>query len=283
MANKKEDITKDKDVKKILNEIDNQINNKKEEMLKEFTEKMDEQIEIAVQKKVEQIEKKIVKAKNGKIFRRDIFIIILFVVALYLAYCLYEIGYFNKNLENNDNNSISQNDIINADVKEEILPASYYIEKYSYLVDNVQIPNFIQIFQNGITKDTITNNLKLQIAYKNLDETDKEDNGTVISIASEKILTSYQNICGDDEIIEFTNFEYENLKFLYFNDTFIAGKENDDNTLTAPTSTTNYQLVNAYKQDNILTFDVKFEGQETIYKYSFKEVAGIYYFDKIVK
>ncbi|MCX4302542.1 MAG: hypothetical protein OSJ66_00795 [Clostridia bacterium] len=283
MANKKEDITKDKDVKKILNEIDNQINNKKEEMLKEFTEKMDEQIEIAVQKKVEQIEKKIVKAKNGKIFRRDIFIIILFVVALYLAYCLYEIGYFNKNLENNDNNSISQNDIINADVKEEILPASYYIEKYSYLVDNVQIPNFIQIFQNGITKDTITNNLKLQIAYKNLDETDKEDNGTVISIASEKILTSYQNICGDDEIIEFTNFEYENLKFLYFNDTFIAGKENADNTLTAPTSTTNYQLVNAYKQDNILTFDVKFEGQETIYKYSFKEVAGIYYFDKIVK
>ncbi len=283
MANKKEDITKDKDVKKILNEIDNQINNKKEEMLKEFTEKMDEQIEIAVQKKVEQIEKKIVKAKNGKIFRRDIFIIILFVVALYLAYCLYEIGYFNKNLENNDNNSISQNDIINADVKEEILPASYYIEKYSYLVDNVQIPNFIQIFQNGITKDTITNNLKLQIAYKNLDETDKEDNGTVISIASEKILTSYQNICGDDEIIEFTNFEYENLNFLYFNDTFIAGKENADNTLTAPTSTTNYQLVNAYKQDNILTFDVKFEGQETIYKYSFKEVAGIYYFDKIVK
>ena len=193
------------------------------------------------------------------------------------------LGYFNKNLENNDNNSISQNDIINADVKEEILPASYYIEKYSYLVDNVQIPNFIQIFQNGITKDTITNNLKLQIAYKNLDETDKEDNGTVISIASEKILTSYQNICGDDEIIEFTNFEYENLKFLYFNDTFIAGKENADNTLTAPTSTTNYQLVNAYKQDNILTFDVKFEGQETIYKYSFKEVAGIYYFDKIVK
>ncbi len=283
MANKKEDITKDKDVKKILNEIDNQINNKKEEMLKEFTEKMDEQIEIAVQKKVEQIEKKIVKTKNGKIFRRDIFIIILFVVALYLAYCLYEIGYFNKNLENNNNNSISQNDTINADVKEEILPASYYIEKYSYLVDNVQIPNFIQIFQNGITKDTITNNLKLQIAYKNLDETDKEDNGTVISIASEKILTSYQNICGDDETIDFTNFEYENLKFLYFNDTFIAGKENDDNTLTAPTSTTNYQLVNAYKQDNILTFDVKFEGQETIYKYSFKEVAGIYYFDKIVK
>ncbi len=283
MANKKEDITKDKDVKKILNEIDNQINNKKEEMLKEFTEKMDEQIEIAVQKKVEQIEKKIVKTKNGKIFRRDIFIIILFVVALYLAYCLYEIGYFNKNLENNNNNSISQNDTINADVKEEILPASYYIEKYSYLVDNVQIPNFIQIFQNGITKDTITNNLKLQIAYKNLDETDKEDNGTVISIASEKILTSYQNICGDDETIDFTNFEYENLKFLYFNDTFIAGKENADNTLTAPTSTTNYQLVNAYKQDNILTFDVKFEGQETIYKYSFKEVAGIYYFDKIVK
>lgn len=283
MANKKEDITKDKDVKKILNEIDNQINNKKEEMLKEFTEKMDEQIEIAVQKKVEQIEKKIVKAKNGKIFRRDIFIIILFVVALYLAYCLYEIGYFNKNLENNNNNSISQNDTINADVKEEILPASYYIEKYSYLVDNVQIPNFIQIFQNGITKDTITNNLKLQIAYKNLDETDKEDNGTVISIASEKILTSYQNICGDDETIDFTNFEYENLKFLYFNDTFIAGKENADNTLTAPTSTTNYQLVNAYKQDNILTFYVKFEGQETIYKYSFKEVAGIYYFDKIVK
>lgn len=283
MANKKEDITKDKDVKKILNEIDNQINNKKEEMLKEFNEKMDEQIEIAVQKKVEQIEKKIVKTKNGKIFRRDIFIIILFVVALYLAYCLYEIGYFNKNLENNNNNSISQNDTINADVKEEILPASYYIEKYSYLVDNVQIPNFIQIFQNGITKDTITNNLKLQIAYKNLDETDKEDNGTVISIASEKILTSYQNICGDDETIDFTNFEYENLKFLYFNDTFIAGKENADNTLTAPTSTTNYQLVNAYKQDNILTFDVKFEGQETIYKYSFKEVAGIYYFDKIVK
>lgn len=281
MANKKEDITKDKDVKKILNEIDNQINNKKEEMLKEFTEKMDEQIEITVQKKVEQIEKKIVKAKNGKIFRRDILILILLAVAFYLAYCLYEIGYFNKNLEQNINNSISQNDTINTDVKEEILPASYYIEKYSYLVDNMQIPNFIQAFQNGITKDTITNDLKLQIAYKNLNENDKEDNGTVVSITSDKLLSAYQNVCGENEVIEYTNFDYENLKFLYFNNTFIAGKETNENMTNTPV--TNYQLLNAYEKDDVLTFEVKFEGQETIYKYSFTKVSGIYYFDKIVK
>lgn len=289
MANKKDDITKDKDVKKILSEIDSQIDSKKEEMLKEFTEKMDEQIEISVQKKVEQIEKKIVKAKNGKIFRRDILIIILLAIALYLAYCLYEIGYFNKNLEANINNSISQNDTINTEVKEEILPASYYIEKYSYLVDNMQIPNFMQIFQNGITKDTITNDVKLKIAYKNLSESDKEDNGTVISVSNEKLLNSYRNICGDNEVIDYTNFDYGSLKFLYFNNNFIAGKEENTNNVSnsievIPTITEiNYQIINAYEKNNILTFEVKFEGQESVYKYSFEEEAGIYYFYEIVK
>jgi len=301
MANKKDDITKDKDVKKILNEIDNQINAKKEEMLKEFTETMDKQIEVGVSKKLDQLEKKIVKGKNGKIIRRDIVIIILLAGLIYLAYCLYEIGYFNKDLSINPNVSISQNEENNTEPEEIIKPASYYIENYSYLVGNMQIPNSNEVYKNGITRETLTNDIKLKIAYKNLSEDLKQNSETVLTVSSEDILNSYVTVMGENEALEYTNFEYDNLKFLYYNGTFIADNTASSNTnvninantnvtdtnvisetVTPSLSTTvNYNIVNAYEKDGMLTLEVQYEAQPGIYRYIFEEKEGSYYFNRI--
>lgn len=295
MANKKDDITKDKDVKKILNEIDSQINAKKEEMLKEFTETMDKQIEVGVSKKLDQLEKKIVKGKNGKIIRRDIVIVILLASLIYLAYCLYEIGYFNKDLSINSNVSISQNEENNTEPEEIVKPASYYIENYSYLVGNLQIPNSSEIYKNGITRETLTNDIKLKIAYKNLSEDLKQNSETVLTVSSDDILNSYVTVMGENETLEYTNFEYDNLKFLYYNGTFIADNTASSNinenanitdtnvVLEQVTSEANYNIVNAYEKDGKLTLEVMYAGVPEVYRYIFEEIEGNYYFNRIEK
>lgn len=110
------------------------------------------------------------------------------------------------------------------------------------------------------------------------------------------MLDSYRQVCGENEIIDYTNFDYENLKFLYFNDTFIAGKEENSNDnfnnivnttevspVTPVVTTASYQITNAYENDNILTFEIKYNGQLDVYKYIFEKVNDNYYFNKIVK
>lgn len=281
MANKKDDITKDKDVKKILEAIDSQINDKKQAMLEEFTKKMDEQIEISVQKRLEVEAKKFVRGKNGKIFRRDILIILLIAVIAYLGWNLYEIGYFNKEMPATTTiYSVSQNGENNAvevpKVKEKT--KDDYIKEQGDLIEELQIPGIYEEIQNGLSKETLSNALKLKIAYKNLDDEDKTNDGSVISFTSDALLESYQEICGEDQTLEYSVFDYENLKFLYFNDTFIT-----ESASIIPSAKLNYQITNAYEKNGKLTFELNYEGHLETYKYIFEKEGDNYYFSKIEK
>lgn len=271
MANKKDDITKDKDVKKILEEIDSQINDKKKEMLEEFTKEMDKQIEISVQKRVDLEAKKLIKGKTGKIIRRDIVILLLIVVIGYLGYCLYDIGYFNKNLS-------VQTEMVETPKQEEVKTSDYYIKNYGELVENLQVPNVLQEISNGVSKDNLSNVLKLKIAYKNLDESKKAVDGEVLTFDSSSLLEAYQKVCGNNASLEYTVFEYENLKFLYFSDTYIT-----ESSSLIPSAKASYKITNAYETGNKLTFEVVYDGQVGIYKYIFDKDGDNYYFNKIEK
>lgn len=271
MANKKDDITKDKDVKKILEEIDSQINDKKKEMFEEFKKEMDKQIETSVQKRVDLEAQKLIRGKTGKIIRRDIVIILLIAIIAYLGYCLYDIGYFNKNLP-------VQTEVVESSKQEEVKNKDYYIKNYGDLVENMQVPNMLQEIENGASKDNMTNTLKLKIAYKNLKEDKKTINGEVLTFDSGSLLEAFQNVCGDKVSLENTVFEYENLKFLYFNDTYIA-----ESATVIPSIKANYKITNAYEVGNKLTFEVTYDGQVGVYKYTFEKSGDNYYFDKIVK
>lgn len=272
MANKKDDITKDKDVKKILEEIDSQINDKKKEMLEEFKKEMDKQIEMNVQKRVEVEAKKLIRGKTGKIIRRDIVILLLIAIIGYLGYCLYDIGYFNKNLP-------VHTEVVETPKKEEtVKDTAYYVKNYGELVENLQVPNILQEISNGISKDNMPNALKLKIAYKNLEDSKKTTDGEVLTFDSNSLLEAYKNICGDNTSLEYSVFEYENLKFLYFNDTFIT-----ESSSLIPTAKANYKITNAYETGNKLTFELTYDGQLGTYKYIFDRNGNNYYFNKIEK
>ncbi len=271
MANKKDDITKDKDVKKILEEIDSQINDKKKEMLEELKKEMDKQIEISAQKRVDLEAKKLIKGKTGKIIRRDFVIIILIAIIGYLGYCLYDIGYFNKNLP-------VQTEVVEVPKQEEVKNSTYYIKNYSQLVENIQVPNIVQEIQNSVSKDNMSNNLKLKIAYKNLEDSKKISDGDVLTFDSSSLLEAFQSVCGESATLENTVFEYDNLKFLYFNNTFIA-----ENSTVIGLEKANYKITNAYETGNKLNFEVTYDGQVGVYKYTFEKSGSNYYFDKIEK
>lgn len=83
MVKKAITTTAENDVKKI-DEI-------KDEVLSYAKERVD----IEVQNSFKKLEKKVVKAKNGKILRRDLLIILLICLSGFFGYKLYRTGYFN--------------------------------------------------------------------------------------------------------------------------------------------------------------------------------------------
>lgn len=251
MANKKE-VKNDIDLSKINKELDSkkediikEVEEKKEDIIKELDNKIESKVEVAINEKIKTYEKKIVKEKNYKILRRDIFIILLLGLIIYAGYYMYKNNYFNI--------SINKNNVINTpnDNQEEIkYDSEYYIKNYHYLVDNLFINDIelLDIFKKDIiTTNDISNTLKLKISYYNINNK-QNDNGNII-FKEEDILTSYQNIF-NDTVINNETFTYNNTRFIYYNNMYI-GYDLNSNDIN-----TKYNIYNSYKKDDNLVFEL---------------------------
>ena len=251
MANKKE-VKNDIDLSKINKELDSkkeniikEVEDKKEDIIKELDNKIESKVEVAVNEKIKTYEKKIVKTKNYKILRRDIFIILLLGLIIYAGYYMYKNNYFNI--------SINKNNVINTpiDSQEEVkYNSTYYIKNYHYLVDNLFINDIelLDIFKKDIvTSNEISNTLKLKISYYNINNK-QNDNGNII-FNEEDILTSYQNIF-NDKVINNETFTYNNTRFIYYNKMYI-GYDLNSNDINIK-----YNIYNSYKKDDNLVFEL---------------------------
>lgn len=255
---RKKDTSENKDeekktinTKKIVDDIKKELNEEKSKILEEINDMVEKQVEFRVSVRMREEEKRLVRGKNAKIIKRNILITILLVIVGYLAYCLYSVDYFKLNkIEENKNISLKEENTIKDDSKD----AESYIEKYSYLVDRMQIndSDIFEFYSLLPTKDNIPNDLKLKIAYKNVDEEDKEKNQNLISFKSDNLHASLKSIFGDDVDFKDNSFMYNNTKFLYYNDNYL-GEEIDDSDYNFL-----YKIYNARESDNLLIFDIVF-------------------------
>lgn len=261
---KKETKTKDKtiDVKSIEIELNKYLEEQKNDITKEINAKIDEQIELKVTKRMKEEEKKIVRGKTGKIIRRDIIIIILLALIGYFGYCLYKVDYFNirtkvvekptEKEEKNDNNETNKPSEEKEPEEEKKPDSSYYINTYGNLVDNLLIDDetVYSLFATNITKETLSNELLLKIAYKNIDKILITINNDMITFHEQSLLESAKKIFGENITLKNEMFSYNNIKFMYYNDTYIGLKETETKTSILT------KIYDATEEDNKLIFDV---------------------------
>lgn len=261
---KKETKAKDKtiDVKSIEIELNKYLEEQKNDITKEINAKIDEQIELKVTKRMKEEEKKIVRGKTGKIIRRDIIIIILLALIGYFGYCLYKVDYFNirtkvvekptEKEEKNDNNETNKPSEEKEPEEEKKPDSSYYINTYGNLVDNLLIDDetVYSLFATNITKETLSNELLLKIAYKNIDKILITVNNDMITFHEQSLLESAKKIFGENITLKNEMFSYNNIKFMYYNDTYIGLKETETKTSILT------KIYDATEEDNKLIFDV---------------------------
>lgn len=257
----KEPKEKNIDIKGIEIELNNYLEDRKVNIEKELTNKIDEQIELKVTKRMKEEEKKLSRGKTGKIIRRDIIILLLLGVIGYFGYCLYDIDYFNirtkvvdKTSDNKKDDEIKNNDK-EEDNNEPIVDtkpdSSYYIKNYGYLLDNLLIDDeeIYNLFTKTITRETIPNELVLKIAYKNINKVLITNNNDMITFHKDSLLESAKKIFGEDINIKNEMFIYNNIKFMYYNDTYIGLKE-ESNSINLIN-----KIINANEENNELTFE----------------------------
>lgn len=255
---KKKEIENKIDINSIKEELNKHLKEQKEEITKELNSKIENQIEFNITKRLKDEEKRIMRGKTGKIIRRDIIIIILLAIVGYFGYCLYDVDYFNirtkivetpKEPSNDKQNDEDNNNEPVVDIKPD---SSYYIENFGYLVNRLNIvdESIFSLYQENVALEDLNNELILKIAYKNLPKNTININNNMITFSSENIQETAKNIFGEDIIIQDEMFSYNNIKFMYYNETYIGLKEEE--TKVGFLS----KIIDAQEKNNALTFEI---------------------------
>ncbi len=255
---KKKEIENKIDINSIKEELNKHLKEQKEEITKELNSKIENQIEFNITKRLKDEEKRIMRGKTGKIIRRDIIIIILLAIVGYFGYCLYDVDYFNirtkivetpKEPSNDKQNDEDNNNEPVVDIKPD---SSYYIENFGYLVNRLNIvdESIFSLYQENIALEDLNNELILKIAYKNLPKNTININNNMITFSSENIQETAKNIFGEEIIIQDEMFSYNNIKFMYYNETYIGLKEEE--TKVGFLS----KIIDAQEKNNALTFEI---------------------------
>lgn len=292
----KEDLTKkvkDQITKELIDDIKKDVSAiVKEDVRSDLKKEIDREIRNS--------SRRVLRGRRGKIFRRDIIIIVLLIIIGYLLYYMYNHNYINFTISSNMNDVGITNDKKVVSKKED----------YSYLLDyvNVKLPldntNALYLYTGNYKESNINSSIKLTMAY-NLVNND--------TFTEEDIKNAYIKLFGNDKNFKNTSFEYECKKFNYdeSNNTYnlisnecinISSKEiiekiinisEKDNKVIITTllgiydnsdkSLYNYKnLYNPIAVDLNSNFNIEdYKNKLSMYKYTFIKDNVNYYFDNI--
>ncbi len=188
----------------------------------ELTDYMKDRIDREVSNAVEKASKKLVRHKNAIIIRRDILIVILIMICLFLGYNLYKNSDINIDITRGKKEESQEIDSSSEPVKEEEKPTMQSLtEKYGYLISNLQIDEDSSYLKSFYTGD-LTNELKLYFSLNNLDESKVTSEDDTVYIDQKDLKEVYNNMFDG----EFTpkSFKYDELNFRYLSskELFIA-------------------------------------------------------------
>ncbi len=254
MAKKKDTradiVTGDIDIDKIESVIKTEI---KDDLYNEITEKIDTESK----KSLDRLEKRIIKYKNFSIFKRDLLIIIFFIIISVETYMIIANNYSIKKIDDTDKNIVevnkNQDDKTDIDT-EEVKDKNWYINNYSYLMNNIKTDlkdNKFYLYTGEHSVDDMDNSVKLNMSYQILDKNKINSNDGVIKVSSSDIKDAYKRIFGTLDSFSNGNFSNDCINFIYNAtlDTYMAidtSCEANDNKILE-------QIENIYEEnDNIV-------------------------------
>ena len=293
-------------------EVDNKINKKQiEEIKNNLYDEVKNMIEIESKKTLDNMGKKFIKYKNSSIRKRNFIIIILFLLAIFEGYVIFNNNYIIKlkydNVELEKEETAKEDKVEETNKETEIVKDdNWYKENYSYLLDNIKLSNVYYLYEKNYKESDIKDNVRLDMAYSILKDVSNDNN--VITISEEDIKDSYKKIFGSTDNYKATNFNNNCISFIYNEDSKnymainttcenIVKKEEvitkiyeENNKIIIETKVGFYDSKNLTDVDkNIIkeNFDEKnidkYLDKLSSYKYTFKDNNGIYSFYKIEK
>lgn len=158
--------------------------------------------------KVEQ--KRIYRAKNFKIVRLYIYLLVLIAAAVFLIYKLYvngDLDILNKITTKKENTTSL---VTTAEVKD----LAYYMSKYSNILDNIVISEPTLITGTYKMKD-VSMSTKLAMAYKALNSNDIVVDGIISKVSQDSIASAYENVFGTKDDIIHQNFVVDGINYAY--------------------------------------------------------------------
>ena len=205
------------DKEKVMREI-------KKEVKDCLLDELDKKIDGLVQVKIDKFEKKINKQKQRALLKKNIIIVILLGLVIFEGKILYDNGLLNNsNYKSSSDTSYvnkinkDSNEVVgeNENTKDE----KWYIEEYSYLLDNVKTnlvgDDFTYLYNDNYTAKDIDNKIRLNMAYQLLDKEDISNKDGFLTVDASILEESYKKIFGND--LDFKNEDFTDncIHFIY--------------------------------------------------------------------
>lgn len=246
----KDDITKEiiNDVKKELEGVKKEL---KDDIIKEIRfeanttikddikEQLINDVNNEIKDNLRREQKCIIRSKNFKLFRKNIFILLLIAIIVYFGYCLWDVRYFNFM---KDKNSTNTKQVIKNEDKEEVIEIvkdkDWYITNYGYLLDNMKLdlsydnPNIYYLYTGNYDSSTIKDTIKLNLAYKFVENKNETDYN--YTIKEDDMKSAFIKVFGNIDNYNPTSFTVGCMQFYYNNNDklYMAYKFSCDSTST---------------------------------------------------
>ena len=251
MAKEKKTIDENIDIRKIENNLKRYVDDE-------------------IKKELDKSNKRLIREKNKKILYRNILILIMCIIILFLLYLLKTVHYFDRFfIETIDTNKTEIKEEINTEEKKD--EKEQLINKYKNYLDNIYVSEnsiYLKDFYTG----SLTIELKEYIALNSLNlETYKENGYSIID--EDTIKKSISNLFGNDEV-DIKDFNYNDTDIRYINklNSFISNK-----TLSNNKTNIKREIIDVSIDDyiNITTVEGIVDNQN-IYNIFTKEKIGKY-------
>lgn len=303
------EVIEDEVIKNIQTEITTKV---KEKITKEILDDVKKDVSILVKQEVKEdlkkeIEKELkvdnkrrMRGKRGKIFRRDLLIIILLLIIAYLIYYMYNHNYINFSINTNLNNEVLNND-----------QKATFENDYSYLINDVFVnlpinnTNSLYLYLDSYNEKNIDNSIKLTMAYNKLLKDE---------FSEDEIKSSYESLFGTTDNFKNVSFDYSCKHFKYSKDQGYILSNDECSTLSTKKivekviktkvdkdTITITTVMGIFNQDNKSLYNYKnaydpvatnlsnnfniinYQNKLSTYKYQFKIENNEYHFNSITK
>lgn len=194
-----------KELDTVVKDVEESIN---VEFKSELVEKVSSELEEEVKNNIRKEQAKLSRKKSWKIFRLDIYILVLLVFAGFLIYKLYNAGEL-EFIKKQVNNVL---ETTTSEVTTTVKTKEMLINEYKYLVMDLDI-NQIDLLINEVNVDDISDSYKLAIAYHNIKDEDIQKEGIIYQIKASKMKEATNKIFKDE--VKPTSFNVDGINYAY--------------------------------------------------------------------